>query len=50
MGIDIIEASGAVSHKAECVDALRMMIEASSFVCDTLNDVLSMNKIEEGKM
>jgi len=50
MGIDIIEASGALHGNVECQDAIDMMMEASSFVCDTLNDVLSMNKIEEGKM
>jgi signal transduction histidine kinase len=50
MGIDIIDASGALHGNVECLDAIDMMMEASSFVCDTLNDVLSMNKIEEGKM
>lgn len=50
MGIDILETSGALRGNIECIEALDMMVEAASFVCDTLNDVLSMNKIEEGKM
>jgi signal transduction histidine kinase len=48
MGIEVLERS---SHLDESdVECLTRMKEASTFMTDTLNDVLSMQKIEEGKL
>jgi len=37
-------------NNASCLETLEMMREASQFMSDTLNDVLSIQKIEEGKL
>lgn len=48
MGIEIFERSDHLDDSE--LDALIMMKDASSFMAETLNDVLSMQKIEEGKL
>lgn len=48
MGIEILERSGRLD--AVDYDALGRVKTASDVICDALNDVLSMQKIEEGNM
>lgn len=48
MGIDILERSDHLDDSE--LDSLVMMKDASTFMAETLNDVLSMQKIEEGKL
>jgi len=48
MGIEILERSNNLDTSDR--ESLLMMKGASDFMCDTLNDVLSMQKIEEGKL
>jgi len=48
MGIDILEYSNNFNESDR--ESLLMMKGASDFMCDTLNDVQSMQKIEEGKL
>ena len=48
MGIEILERSGRLD--AVDYDALGKIKAASDVICDSLNDVLSMQKIEEGNM
>ena len=49
IGIEILERS-APTLGEEANESLQMMRGASEFMASTLNDVLSMQKIEEGKM
>jgi len=48
MGIDLLESSDNFDESDR--ESLLMMRGASEFMCDTLNDVLSMEKIEGGKL
>ena len=48
MGIDILERSDNLDEFE--LESLLMMRDASTFMSETLNDVLSMQKIEEGKL
>eukprot|EP01041_Mallomonas_annulata_P000687 gene687-1316_t len=48
MGIEILQMSENLEE--EDMESLIMMKGASEFMSDTLNDVLSMQKIEEGKL
>eukprot|EP01042_Synura_sphagnicola_P000480 gene480-511_t len=47
MGIDILSNSEDMNNE---IDTVHMMREASHFMGDTLNSVLTMEKIEEGKL
>jgi signal transduction histidine kinase len=47
MGIDLLSMSSNLDHNDR--DSLSMMRSASEFMSDTLNNVLSLQKIEEGK-
>ena len=48
MGIEVLAKSSNLDPTE--LDSLLMMKEASTFMSDTLNDVLNMQKIEEGKL
>jgi len=48
MGIDLLECSENFDESDK--QSLIMMKGASEFMCDTLNNVLSLQKIEEGKL
>jgi two-component system sensor histidine kinase BarA len=48
MGIELLQRSDDL--KGTDRESLLMMKGASDFMCDTLNDVLSLQKIEEGKL
>ena len=48
MGLQLLQ--GNVNIDAEDRSTIMMMNEATSFMSDTLNDVLSIQKIEEGKL
>lgn len=47
MGIDLLSMSAHITEVD--MDSLAMMRSASEFMSDTLNNVLSLQKIEEGK-
>ena len=48
IGIEVLERSRNLDEMD--IESLEMMRNASEFMSDTLNDVLSMQKIEEGKL
>eukprot|EP00607_Mallomonas_marina_P007909 CAMPEP_0182424006 /NCGR_PEP_ID=MMETSP1167-20130531/10128_1 /TAXON_ID=2988 /ORGANISM="Mallomonas Sp, Strain CCMP3275" /LENGTH=533 /DNA_ID=CAMNT_0024603465 /DNA_START=1049 /DNA_END=2650 /DNA_ORIENTATION=+ len=48
MGIECLDTLNTQDY--ECRETLQMMKEASTFMAITLNDVLDMQKIEEGKL
>lgn len=48
MGIEFLECSETFDESDR--ESLMMMKGASEFMCDTLNDVMSIHKMEEGKL
>ena len=50
IGIGLLQEDKESMSKNPCREALHMMNGATSFMSDTLNDVLFMHKIEEGAM